>query len=64
MLLTTEEVRDLTGYEKPSAQSKWMRENGITHFINGQNVVKVTWEAVNNPKVLLKGTEPRFDYVA
>jgi len=33
ILLTRDEVSDLTGLKKKSAQVKWLRQNGIRHWI-------------------------------
>jgi len=63
MLLTTEEVEELTGLVKPSAQSNWLSRQKIVHFINAQNIVKVTWESVNNPRNEIT-IEPNWDNVA
>ena len=32
MLLTRKELRDLTGYERPSRQIRWLRQYGIRFF--------------------------------
>lgn len=41
MLLTGEEVADLTGYSQPSAQVRWLMENGIPHMLGGDGKPKV-----------------------
>lgn len=32
--LTAEQLRELTGYVKPSKQIEWLTRNGIRHFVN------------------------------
>lgn len=62
MLLTTEQVEELTGYKQTAAQVRWLTRNRIRHYVNGQNKVKVMEHEVNNPK---KDTqEPDFSHVA
>ena len=34
ILLTDEEVRDLTGYSRPSAQIRWLRRQGWRFTVN------------------------------
>lgn len=62
-LLTEEQVRDLTDYERPAEQSAWLSENRILHYISRKNKVKVTWWAVNHP-MSLKSEEPDFGKVS
>lgn len=40
--LTPEELRQLTGYVKPSKQIEWLRRKGVPHFVNaaGRPVVR------------------------
>lgn len=42
MFLTAEQLRELTGYVKPSKQIEWLRRNAVPHFVNaaGRPVVK------------------------
>jgi len=40
-LLSDEEVKELTGYEKPSFQASWCRKNGVRFFLNAAGQVKV-----------------------
>lgn len=43
MFLTHDEIRMLTGRQRPSAQSRWLREHGYRHTVNalGDPVVAV-----------------------
>lgn len=44
--LTPEELRDLTGYARPSAQEAWLRARGFNVAKNGIGRVMLTWDAV------------------
>ncbi len=35
MFLTTENLRDLTGYRKPALQIRWLAENGYSFDVRG-----------------------------
>lgn len=41
MFLTSEELRDLTGYVMPSAQMRWLDRNGWEYMVSGMNRPKV-----------------------
>jgi hypothetical protein len=49
MLLTSEEIKQLTGYTATNQQSQWLTRNRILHFVNRHNKVQITWESVNHP---------------
>ena len=64
--LSEDELRDLTGYIRPSWQSKWLADNGIKFYLNALNKVRVPREAVAGikpGKVENKRTEPDFSKV-
>lgn len=42
--LTDDEVRELTGYVRPTCQKRWLVENGIRCFMNGKGKVRVPRE--------------------
>ena len=46
MFLTAEEVADLTGYRKPSAQLKWLEAERYGYAIGGDGHPKVLREVV------------------
>ncbi|MHC8348725.1 DUF4224 domain-containing protein [Pseudomonas sp. RT4P38] len=46
MLLTTDEVADLSGYERPANQSRWLRENSIPFILGGDGHPKVLRQVV------------------
>lgn len=62
MFLTPEELITLTGFKIPARQAQWLNEHGIRHYINGQNRVIVTCDALTEHGV--GKTDPRFDRVA
>ena len=33
LFLTRDELEELTGYVRPSAQIRWLRENAVRHFV-------------------------------
>ena len=35
MFLTTDELKRLTGFSKPSRQLRWLRDNGWKHTVDG-----------------------------
>lgn len=41
MLLTPEEVADLSGYQKPSAQIRWLEVQRIPYLVGGDGRPKV-----------------------
>ena len=43
MLLAASEIRQVTGYARPSAQARWLRRHGWKHTVNalGEPVVAV-----------------------
>ena len=63
-ILSKAEVEELTGYKLAKYQSRWLSENGITHFTNAEGVVKITWWAVNHPRSAISSNEPDFSRVA
>lgn len=59
MLLTPEELADLTEYKRPADQIKWLREKGIPFFIGSKGNPKVLWEVLYDRKTELKIGEVR-----
>ncbi|MND86655.1 hypothetical protein D3C80_786300 [compost metagenome] len=41
MLLTADEVADLTGYQQPTAQVGWLVENNLSYLLGGDGKPKV-----------------------
>lgn len=48
-LLTKEDLEQLSGLTQPAAQVKWLKSQGINHFVRNDGRPSVTWEFVNNP---------------
>ncbi|UQY33549.1 DUF4224 domain-containing protein [Pseudomonas fulva] len=46
MFLSQDEVAELTGYARPSAQIKWLKEQGFGYVVGGDGVPKVLREVV------------------
>lgn len=45
-LLTIKELEDLSGYSKPSAQARWLEQNGLPFLIGGDGRLKVLRQVV------------------
>ncbi len=41
MFLSGAELRDLTGYQKPSAQKRWLEAQAISFLVGGDGLPKV-----------------------
>lgn len=60
MFLTDEQVQQLTGLKRPSAQSRWLATKGIPHMVNAAGKVVVTRKALESDCV--EGTrEPKWE---
>jgi hypothetical protein len=62
MLLTEHEIADLTGYVQAAAQIRWLRKNGLTHFIRADGkprVPKSVLEA-SGSAAMAQTVEPNF----
>ncbi len=46
MFMTPEEVADLTGYQKPSAQIRWLQAEKFGYVVGGDGQPKVLREVV------------------
>lgn len=46
MFSTNKEVRQLTGYDRPSAQSRWLEQAGLQYLRGGDGKLKVLRLAV------------------
>jgi hypothetical protein len=44
--LTQDEIKELTGFKRPSGQLKWLRSKGIEALSKGDGTLAVLWEAV------------------
>jgi hypothetical protein len=41
-ILTDDEVATLTGHKTTTKQSQWLEQNGIRHWVNAKNKVRIT----------------------
>ncbi|WP_076543078.1 DUF4224 domain-containing protein [Shewanella sp. UCD-KL21] len=48
-LLTTEELQKLSGLTQAAAQVKWLKRQGIKHYVRNDGRPSVTWKFVNTP---------------
>lgn len=46
LLLTADEVAELSGYQKPSAQARWLRQNDFPFVMGGDGRPKVLRQVV------------------
>lgn len=63
--LSDDELHDLTGYVRPSAQVRWLSSNRIKFYRNALNKVRVPRDAIAAVKATAteKRTEPDFTKV-
>ncbi len=63
--LSEEELKDLTGYVRPTCQARWLSSNGIRCFVNALGRVRVPREALADVQSgkTKKRTEPDFSKV-
>jgi hypothetical protein len=63
--LSDDELRDLTGYVRPTAQQRWLTDNGIKCYRNGLNKIRVSRDALSAMKARTteRRTEPDFTKV-
>ncbi len=58
MFLSQEEVAELTGYSRPSAQIKWLKAEQFGYVVGGDGVPKVLREVVLS-RLAGQGTKPK-----
>lgn len=46
LTLSRDEVVELSGYRRPAEQLRWLREQGIPHFIAGDGHPRIVREAL------------------
>lgn len=46
--LSDDELRDLTGYARPTCQARWLTQNGIRCYVNGLGKVRVSRDALSS----------------
>lgn len=50
MFLEPRELEDLTGYVQAAAQVRWLRKNGVTHYVRADGQVRVPRSFFADPK--------------
>lgn len=62
MFLTAAELEDLTGLVQPAAQIRWLRKNGVDHYVRSDGKPRVPRDAIGKrPSPSPKG--PNFDAI-
>lgn len=60
MFLTAEQLVELTGYQKPSAQIKWLRTQGLRHWVRADGRPAVPVAAIDGPEPTQVRPQPNF----
>ena len=64
MFLNEQELKALTGYDRPSYQKEWLSEHGVLFYENRNGIV-TSWHFVNHPNQetlsSMKRSEPNFE---
>lgn len=61
LLLTPEQIEQLTGYKQKAAQIRWLRTNGIRHYVRADGRANVPSSALEAPEPKRSG--PNLDAV-
>lgn len=70
IILTKEDVKELTGYVFPKDQTKWLRNNGIIFLIGADGYPRASCAEVENKltdslhSVSKKKPEPNFEAIS
>jgi hypothetical protein len=59
MFLTPAQLEDLTGYTQPAAQVRWLRKNGVTHYVRADGHPRVPVSAFQAQERVPQG--PNFE---
>lgn len=60
MFITRDDIKSLTGYVQPAAQIRWLRKNGITHFVRADGKPVVPTNAFERAEVDPAVNSPNF----
>ena len=60
MFLTREELRELTGRSRPSAQIRWLRSNGFETMLRADRLPLVLRAAIVDRMCAVSGKRPRI----
>ena len=50
MILTRQQVTELSGYRKPSCQIKWLKRQGLRFFVGADGYPRVPASEIERPK--------------
>lgn len=59
VFLTSEQLLQLTGYRQPAAQIRWLRRQGITHWVRADGHPSVPESALSGDRTELRA-RPNF----
>lgn len=60
LFLTTDELRELTGYQRPSCMIRQLRENGVRFFIAADGYPRVARNEIESRHPSRQSMEPDF----
>lgn len=65
MFLNDEQLIELTGYVQPAAQIRWLRRNGLAHYVraDGHPKVAISTLQVSSPVLQKTSLEPDLEAV-
>lgn len=63
MFLSKAELEDLTGLVQPAAQIRWLRKNGIDHYVRSDGKPRVPREAIGKTTTTGSSKGPNFDAI-
>ena len=63
MFLTPEQLQELTGYVQAAAQIRWLRKNGVQHFVRSDGKPRVHEDAVRPRQAGNVPRGPNFDAI-
>lgn len=62
-LITDEALVELTGLQRPFAQMRWLRENGVPFHVRRDGKPRTTWAAIQESLVRKSSSGPRLDRI-
>lgn len=60
MFLTESEVRELTEYQLPAYQKRWLDQNGVPYFVGASGRPKVLRSALERGGTMQQSREPKL----
>lgn len=62
MFLTQQQIQELTGYRRKCEQVRWLRKNGIRHYVRADGHPTVPANALEAPRQKVRA-EPNLEAV-